>query len=311
MSEPKIVLSGGLGNQLFQYAYALHRYGAGHFQVYGTVADPRTNKFGLPELYSFNVLEALQSGKPLSCRTTKTTVLSLLKISSHGNVGILGKLFFKTNNWLGALFKKIGVDFKIHLGDGTGFFEVEPFKSGNEIAIGCFHSYFWASKTEVADHLKNLRLTSKPVWLTRLEEEALINAPVVVHIRRSDYSKIPELGFLNFDFFWAQMRFFLEKDPKTTFWVFSDDFEEVRNEVPNDLEGATKYIDFDQPNAAANLAAMRLGYAYILSNSTFSWWGAFLSRTETPIVHIPSRWYHTGKSPALIYPEEWKLIEIE
>ncbi|MGN0652047.1 MAG: alpha-1,2-fucosyltransferase, partial [Gemmiger sp.] len=60
--------------------------------------------------------------------------------------------------------------------------------------------------------------------------------------------------------------------------------------------------------AAQDLALMRRCRAFIMSNSTFSWWGQWLAQDKT--VFAPDRWYTNGKKTAL-YQENWNLIPTE
>ena len=47
--------------------------------------------------------------------------------------------------------------------------------------------------------------------------------------------------------------------------------------------------------------------ANILSNSTFSWWGQFLSTSKNKLVVSPSRWNNDGYQSQLIQ-KDWILI---
>ena len=47
---------------------------------------------------------------------------------------------------------------------------------------------------------------------------------------------------------------------------------------------------------------------FILSNSTFSWWGQFLSEYKDKIVVSPARWNNDGYDTNLI-DKNWILID--
>lgn len=47
---------------------------------------------------------------------------------------------------------------------------------------------------------------------------------------------------------------------------------------------------------------------FILSNSTFSWWGQFLSKYNDKIVVSPKRWNNDGYKTQLIQ-KDWVLID--
>jgi hypothetical protein len=51
----------------------------------------------------------------------------------------------------------------------------------------------------------------------------------------------------------------------------------------------------------------------ILSNSTFSWWGAWLNDKKDKIVHAPRYflgWKTQKEFPENIYPSTWNLISV-
>lgn len=311
MGLSRLVVSGGLGNQLFQYVYALDRFGLNQFEICAKSGCPRTNKVGLPELFSFNISEKMIQENAKYPRIRELVFDFLLKLSSHGKSDALGKFSFLLVDLIQKIVNGLGSKYRIHLGDGVGFFHNQSRTPQSEIVVGCFHSYVWATNRDIRTHLQQLDLVVKPSWLIDLEKQAKLEAPVIVHIRRADYLGIAELGFLNFEFYWTQMRELAFLNHGTIFWLFTDNFNEVLDHIPKDLLQLCKLIDYDQADAASNLMAMRLGRAYILSNSTFSWWGAFLSYSDNPLIRCPNRWYRTGKSPYLIFPSNWDLVTIE
>ena len=81
---------------------------------------------------------------------------------------------------------------------------------------------------------------------------------------------------------------------------FKDQAETIRAEllpIENPEHGFT----------AADLALMRRCRAFVLSNSTFSWWGQWLAGVPGRCVIAPDRWYANGKKTAL-YDHDWTLI---
>jgi hypothetical protein len=55
----------------------------------------------------------------------------------------------------------------------------------------------------------------------------------------------------------------------------------------------------------ADIFLMKFCRAHILANSTFAWWGAWLSNSN--LVIAPEKWYSNGMAHGII-PERW--IEI-
>ena len=61
-----------------------------------------------------------------------------------------------------------------------------------------------------------------------------------------------------------------------------------------------------------DLCLMSMCQDFIISNSTFAWWGAWLGKGEGKRVLIPTPWYGSGLSHIStddLYPDEWEKIE--
>jgi hypothetical protein len=56
---------------------------------------------------------------------------------------------------------------------------------------------------------------------------------------------------------------------------------------------------------------MRQGDAYIIGNSTYSWWAATLSHKEPKMVIAPSPWFAEMDEPRFLVPPEWQRVETE
>jgi len=109
---------------------------------------------------------------------------------------------------------------------------------------------------------------------------------VAVHIRRGDYftAHAGKHGFLDNRYFEAAMtaaRSLLGQDVQ--FAIFSDDLAWCRQQPW--LQGC---VFVDIPNEQEALFQMSKFEAFIISNSTFSWWAAYLS--GSPHVWAPDHW---------------------
>jgi glycosyltransferase involved in cell wall biosynthesis len=305
----EVFLFGGLGNQLFQLAAGLFVSTGSRLKLNTISKSLRRSEKGLVGLQDFVLPPSIffEQSEGLRPKRVSQGLLSLaLVLSSKGSVGVLGKISFT----LVLLFTRLS-SFKgaqKFLSNGVGFDQRLRSVSNNSRLIGCFHTYRWADSVHVKEQLATLKLIKPPDWMSELIHLSKEERPNVVHIRRGDYDGIPELGFLNIDYFEEAMRRNLELNPKGKFWIFSDDFEFVRRELPHDLILLSRFIDNDPLNAGAHLELMRHGHTYVLSNSTFSWWGAFLSHQSNPSVICPRDWFATKSNPIDLLPESWTKL---
>ena len=123
-----------------------------------------------------------------------------------------------------------------------------------------------------------------------------------VHVRRGDYLH-PDMPHVPapLGYYEEAVARVLADDPRTRFLVFSDDIEWCRRELP---VGDAIFIS---GNAAwFDLTLMTRCTHHVCANSTFSWWGAFLSSDRSPIVP-----WLVGTLPEefrRIHPPEWREL---
>jgi len=117
---------------------------------------------------------------------------------------------------------------------------------------------------------------------------------VAIHIRGGDYIRNKETskfhGILSSDYYKKAIKIFMEKLKGSKFFVFTDDAE-YANTILNELK--INYVLVDQYNLAdyEELILMSNFKNFIIANSSFSWWGAWLSDYEDKIVIAPSVWF--------------------
>lgn len=131
----------------------------------------------------------------------------------------------------------------------------------------------------------------------------LYDSPIALHIRRTDYITNPNHTVLGLDYYQKA----LEQFDNESVLVFSDDPEWCNQQelFSSDrfliAEGNINYID---------LCLISLCSGHIIANSSFSWWGAWLAKSNKVIA--PSRWFGGSNNEHLdtkdLIPETWMII---
>lgn len=143
----------------------------------------------------------------------------------------------------------------------------------------------------------------------------LINSfeSVCIHVRRGDLVTVEaynqEIGVISTEYYLKAMAEVEKKITNPTFFVFSDDIEwckENLNEIPRAIFVDQKYAG---QKALGHFFLMQQCKHFILSNSTFAWWAAYLCVESQKIVIYPKNW---NQDPKLANPEmcppDWKGI---
>jgi hypothetical protein len=148
-----------------------------------------------------------------------------------------------------------------------------------------------------------------PPTYAALEEKfsELLKVPnkTAMHVRRGDYLVHPENHPVATQ---AYYRAGIERLGETNIVVFSDDIDWCRRNL-----GWARPLAFVEANTDfEDLFLMTLCQHHILANSSFSWWGAFLSDDLHPI--YPLRWYGPslhglGIDQSLMFTDDWIGID--
>lgn len=137
---------------------------------------------------------------------------------------------------------------------------------------------------------------------------------VTVHLRRGDYLK-PGLGeqLIASNGYALRARSLLRKLGEThSLRVFSDSPDLVKEEL-RDAGGDIEFFDDGGVLTPINtIKAMSSGEAFVMSNSSFSWWGAWLmqeTRGPETIVISPRPWNETGTAKADLLKSDWISLD--
>ena len=129
---------------------------------------------------------------------------------------------------------------------------------------------------------------------------------VAVHVRRGDYVQ-PDVqavhGLLGLDYFVRGLELAAAGDAVTPV-VFSDDIEWAKRNLP--WEHAV-FVDPVAGREHEDVLLMAACSRHVISNSSFSWWGAWLAGGERVIA--PRRWGVNGRVPTrTLVPDTWQRI---
>lgn len=146
-----------------------------------------------------------------------------------------------------------------------------------------------------------------------LEEILKTLDSVCLHIRRGDYLSSAfarELDICSKEYYDRAIQIMREKLSKPHFFVFTtsrEDIEWIKENWRYEDKDFT-YVDLNNPD----YEELRLMYSckhFIIANSTFSWWGAYLSDNKEKIVLCPDRWNNRETDYEDVYCEDWIKVE--
>jgi len=270
-----IKIKGGLGNQLFQYAFArfLSLQKDIEVKIDNGINTNKNDTYRQYSLNNFNITLSLASREEV--------------LKAKYPLGIISKIWRIT---------KIKI-LKVH---NVGW---------NKNIINSKESYmdgYWQSY-KYLDPIRSILLKEislkEPI---KNKYKELLNQisntdSVSIHIRRGDYVNDPKTKAAHYTFgleyYQEAVKIIAGKIPAPTFFVFSDDIEWVKKNFKSIFP--TIYVSNAQIKDHEELMIMCECKNNIIANSSFSFWGAWLNKNPNKIVIAPKKWNN-------IYPKKYK-----
>lgn len=175
---------------------------------------------------------------------------------------------------------------------------------------------YWQSEAYFADIREQLLVELNPVVSAGEEDVRILeliqkSTSVSVHVRRGDYvssaSTAAYHGVCTLDYYDRALEYLSERVVNPTLFVFSDDPDWAKSNLR--YRFPAYYIDHNTAGEAfQDLRLMSACQHHVLANSSFSWWGAWLSRSVDGLVIAPRRWYAVDRSTADLLPSRWIVI---
>jgi hypothetical protein len=295
-----VILSGGLGNQMFQYSFFLAKKEYNKniaLTDYLFYFEPSSPHNGCELFTLFNVAIC----KSIFIRNITWLIRKLLIFQNK-------KRFCKISSLIVLLFKKIKINIIIEKNNGNIDYDIIQKLTGLCLYIGYWQSekYFLSVKQEVLDSFSFERLAKscKTSEILKLIENT---NSISIHVRRGDFLMEEEkFGGICTLLYYEKAISEIEKQVESpVFFIFSDDMKWVRENIliPN-----PHYIDWNQgKDSWQDMYLMSKCKHNIIANSTFSWWGAWLNQSPQKVVITPSRFLNNIDTPDLI-PNTWITV---
>lgn len=268
-------LSGGLGNQMFQFALyeALRRQHPEEqvlVDLHGFRGYRKDRRFELPEVFHVAYEEA----------TLGDIARLAYPYPDYQSWRILSRLLPCRKT---MLKEKPGLDF-------------EP----EALTRDCdtYYDGYWQHEEYFSQIREDiLRLYHFPDFDDIQDQEAAHIACetncCAIHIRRGDYLTDPlRKGTTTLEYPLKAIRWMKDSASPDNWFVFSDDMPLAKESLKAVLpEGHTYYINWNQGRRSHHdMHLMTLCNNHIIANSTFSWWGAWLCQREGKTVVAPEMW---------------------
>ena len=293
----KVIVSniiGGLGNQMFQYACGRavsHRLGQDLY-----IASDQFQNYSL-----HNGLELSRVFDLKTKEVPRLELKSLLGWQSDPKIRyVLGRPAMR---WL----------------TGGNWYSEPSFQYWqglNSIVDNAYIHGYWQSEfyfKDIANIIKN-DFTFR-VLRDQLDDPVIFkmreSPSVSIHVRRGDYLSLKNrriYALCNFDYFDRAIELIRQKIPNCKLFFFTDDPDWV------EANFRPKFGSFDIVRHNSGSRSHRDMYLmsnadhHIISNSTFSWWGAWLNSSPQKIVIAPTRWFLNGTNDKDLVPSEWLRI---
>jgi hypothetical protein len=286
-------INGGLGNQLFQYAFG--RRLAEHFKM---PLKLDVSLFQVHKQRAYNL-----SPYPLQASiATKYEIKYIEKIRRHEWMNNISKVI-KPGRWE-FVYEPALSPYRPEILDST--------------APNIYLDGYWQSEkyfVEISQLIRNEFSLQTPLgsYAQGFEEKIQKCNAVSLHVRRGDYSTDPLInrvhGLCSMDYYTRAIHYIREREPDIRIFVFSDDIEWARGNLP--IERPVEFVSNSQKiTEHEELYLISLCRRHIIANSSFSWWGAWLGKNIDKIVIAPEPWFEDKQiDDRDLIPENWVKLK--
>jgi hypothetical protein len=267
-------LQGGLGNQMFQYAFG---------KLLGQICSEPVYA---DTSYSFFIRHRPYALDAFQLELKSITPLQIPFLYPANIPGI-------ENHWL-RFYQQLNLPGPRVVTENKQYkFDRRILQqaSKDQFLIGFWQHYKYLEKIE-----KELRtdFTFKQKIPSRFSAKVKMitsRKSVAIHIRRGDYLRSTGFESCPLTYYQNAIKIMDQKIKQPHYFIFSDDMKWSKEHF-SPLPKVT-FIDGEDRPDTLDLQLMQMCKHHIIANSTFSWWGAWLGYSTQQLVIMPMKWSKT------------------
>jgi hypothetical protein len=289
-----VKLQGGLGNQMFQYAIGKNLSMIKNVPLKLDINFYKNNDHRKYLLNNYNIFESFAS------------LEEVLKIGYRGLSGIYGSIYKRFQKILPIRLRTIIYENYLKP------YNNKVLNTGKTIYLDGYwqsEKYFHQNRYQIKQLFSNPKRVSEDIM--NYCKKILKCKSVSIHIRRGDYVTNPETskvhGICSLEYYHKSMEFIASKEKDVQFFIFSDDLHWVMENFQSNYY--FELVNFkDNSSPVEELWLMSQCKHHIIANSSFSWWGAWLSQNPQKMVIAPKKWFNQKTNTKDLLPSHWKQI---
>lgn len=288
-----IRMTGGLGNQMFQYALYLKYKSLGVEAVFDDFTEYDSSKknrrpialdvFGIdyPKASIEQYHEFTDSYPGLVAKVKR-------KLKGRNN----REYFEKPHTFDASILTKDNAYI-------AGFFQSEKYFIDIKEDVKKAFTFTLECKNYAEEILKD-----NDILLSEITSEDSVS----IHIRRGDYLEVADVyGDICTDEYYDEaVSLLAKKVAEPIFYIFTNDVDYATKWSEKYAERGVKMKIITGTNEATgylDMYLMSLCHHHIIANSSFSWWGAYLNKRKESIVIAPDKWVNNADNKD-IYTED-------
>lgn len=288
-------LSGGLGNQMFQYAFGRATANRLSAELVFDLSDETLqihNGFELNRVFDIRAREA-----------TKSDLKTVLGWMRHD----IARRAVKKFGFSEILSIPYVLEPHLH-------FAPQMLRASDNTYL----SGYWQSEKYFADAMDCVRddftFLSKLSGLNESLAADILDksqTAISLHVRRGDYVHNTEInrvhGCCTQEYYQAAIEHMAGQIKSPRFYIFSDDMDWVRANL--DLPFGHTFVQHNRKKSSyQDMHLMSLCKHHVIANSSFSWWGAWLNRDPKKLVVAPRKWFADERSVDDLFPQSWVVL---